>query len=185
VAKRNTVAKAYERHVKAMQAAVGCITHGRFAGVVPKQVRLNAVYTLSLDQGDPVPLWSSAGRLTFSAGQRFRIIHDADVVDGPYRTTTVNYWYQYALLDGRELLTYHWTPEATDSAQRLYPHLHVGFGLLDAQGLFMPGTFSKLHIPTARVSLEAIVRFAIEELGVAPIPRNWNERLLRGEEALS
>lgn len=179
------MAEAYDRHVTSMQAAVGCITHSRFTGATPRQVRLDATETLSLNRGDPVPLWSSAGRLTFSAGQRFRIIHDADVIDGPFRITTVDYWYQYALLDGRELLTYHWTPEAIDTDQRLYPHLHVGFGLLDAEGSFMPDTFSKLHIPTARVSLEAIVRFAIEELGVAPIPRNWKERLLRGEEALS
>ncbi len=47
----------------------------------------------------------------------------------------------------------------------------------------MPDTFSKLHIPTGPVSLAAIVRFAIEELGVTPIPRDWNERLGNVEAA--
>lgn len=185
MAKRNTIAKAYERYVTSMQAAVGCITHSRFVGATPRQVRLNATETLSLNRGDPVPLASAKGRLTFSAGQRFRIVQDLDAANGPYLVIIVQYWYQFALSNDREVLTYHWTPETEGPGERRYPHLHVGSSMLDPDGPYLPDTFSKLHIPTGQVPIEAIVRFAIEGLGVPPIPRDWKERLLKGEAAFS
>ncbi|MGI8964362.1 MAG: hypothetical protein ACR2GI_07655 [Thermomicrobiales bacterium] len=80
-------------------------------------------------------------------------------------------------------MTFHWTPEVNLVGQRKYPHLHVESALLDNDGPFLPDTFSKLHIPTGQLPLESIVRFAIEELGVEPIPNDWSERLRVGEEA--
>lgn len=35
----------------------------------------------------------------------------------------------------------------------------------------------KLHLPTARVSFESVVRFAIEELGASPARQGWQDDL--------
>lgn len=65
-----------------------------------------------------------------------------------------------------ELLTFQWTPNAPPPERR-YPHLHVG-SLVTSGSRFRPGDFNKLHIPTGRLPLEAVLLFAIEELSVEP-----------------
>ena len=162
-----------------MQSAVGCITHSRFVGRLPHLPQLNRTYTLPLNDGDPVSLRSSPG-VVFSAGQKFRIIDDNPVERGQYRATTIQYWYQFATMDGSKLFTWHWTPETRDPGQRRFPHLHIGSGLVDPNGPFLPDTLSGRHIPTGRVSIEAIVRFAIEELGAEPVRQDWDGVLTEG-----
>ena len=57
------------------------------------------------------------------------------------------------------------------------PHLHV---------TSQAGTAAitrKQHIPTGRVSLESVVRFAIAELGVRPIRDDWGRVLDAGQAA--
>jgi hypothetical protein len=44
-------------------------------------------------------------------------------------------------------------------------------------------TLHKLHLPTGRVSIEAVVRFLIEDLDVVPRRRDWSAVLDRHEEA--
>ena len=180
----NTPSQAYRRYFNSLQAAVGCITHGRFTGRIAATPRVNQTYALVLNDGNPEPL-KGRFRLAFSAGQEFRIIQDERADHGPYRATTIQYWYQFQVIDGVRLLTYHWTPETTDPGQRTYPHLHIESGLVDQNGPFNPDTFSKYHIPTERISIEAVVRFAIEELGVEPISSNWESVLNRGQEVFN
>lgn len=178
--KRNTINQAYWRYVTAMQAAVGCITQRRFLGV-RGNFKLNEPYSINLNQGDPVTLTTPHGRIAFSAGQLFRLILDDEAEAGPYRATTVSYWYQFEVDDHVEIIVFHWTPEAEENGARRYPHIHIGPGLLRSSGSFMDGTFHKAHIPTSRVSLEAVVRFAIEELEVRPIKQDWQTILDNGE----
>jgi len=159
-----------------MQAAVGCITHSRFVGRLPRQPQINTTYALPLNDGDPVSLGSALG-LVFSAGQWFGIIEVNAVERGQYLAKTIQYWYELATTDGSKLFTWHWTPETTEPGQRRYPHLHVGSGLIDSNGPFLPDTLHKRHIPTGRVSIEAVVRFAIEELGSEPVRDDWDKVL--------
>lgn len=179
---RNTPQSALRHYIQGLQAVVGCVTESRISVHERSFPQLDTTYPAVLNENNPVTL-AGLRPLTFSGGQEFRIVQDSNAANGPNRITTVKYWYQFALLDGRKLLTFHWTPETTSPGQRTYPHLHVESSLLDPSGPFMPDTFSKLHIPTGPVSLAAIVRFAIEELGVTPIPRDWNERLGNVEAA--
>jgi hypothetical protein len=44
-------------------------------------------------------------------------------------------------------------------------------------------TLHKLHLPTGRVSLEAVVRFLIDDLDVVPRRADWRAILARHEEA--
>jgi hypothetical protein len=127
----------------------------------------------------------SASTISLSAGQRFRIVEDDTIEDGPYRVHTVEYWYLFSLEDGRDILAYHWTPELSDrqreSGQRAYPHIHIGPALLASDSPIFPTTLHKKHVPSGRVSIESVVRFAIEELGVSPILPNWDDILTRNQ----
>lgn len=176
----NTPGRAYQRYFNGLQTAVGCISHGRLTGLSQREPELNRAYSLVLNNGDPEHL-KGLNRIAFSAGQEFRVIRDERAIEGPFRATTIQYWYQFAVIDGPRLLTFHWTPETTDTRQRMYPHLHIESGLLNPDGPFNPDTFSKYHIPTERVSIEAVVRFAIEELEVRPNRKNWNTVLAEGQ----
>lgn len=51
--------------------------------------------------------------------------------------------------------------------QRRLPHLHVG-SLVASASLFRGADFHKLHVPTGVLTLEAVLLFAVEELGVEP-----------------
>jgi hypothetical protein len=64
-----------------------------------------------------------------------------------------------------------------------FPHLHIGPALLGDQDVLRPKDLHHAHIPTERVSLEAIVRLAITEFGVTPIKAGWEALLEQSEEA--
>ena len=74
-------------------------------------------------------------------------------------------------------------PEATGINEVTFPHLHIGSALLAGQTAIRPGDLHHAHIPTGRVSLEAVVRLAITEFGVKPRMGNWEEILQRTEAA--
>jgi hypothetical protein len=95
---------------------------------------------------------------------------------GPWTTTTTEYIYEVS--DERDdlIAAWHWHPEsgrAGDEAPG--PHIHA-YG--DRETL----TLHKLHLPTGRVSLEALVRFLIEDFGVIPRRGDWRTVLSRHEE---
>jgi hypothetical protein len=56
-----------------------------------------------------------------------------------------------------------------------WPHLHA-YGARDML------TLHKLHLPTGRVALEAVVRFLILDLDVVPRRDDWRSVLDRHEE---
>ena len=85
--------------------------------------------------------------------------------------------YHYHLLyeDGTELIRFEWHPYG---ALVRYPHVHVHG--LDADRVITDRT----HIPSGRVSLASVVRFAIEELGVRPLRPDWATVLAKEERTL-
>ena len=104
-----------------------------------------------------------------------RLLHAyALVADaGVWRVHTTGYSYELQLADGREIVAYHYDPSGRSRV--LTPHLHV-------RGLTTPLALGSAHFPTGRVPIEAVVRFAIEELGVSPRRPDWQDVLARGEE---
>lgn len=179
--RRNTPREAFDRYVTPFRDAIRCIAHGTLITSQEWAYHVNEVYSLILNDSDPVQLRSSPA-IYLSAGQHFRIVEDEAVEDGPYRVHTVEYWYLFSLDDGREMLTYHWTPEAVGSGQqKTYPHIHIGPALLAVDSPIFPTTFHKKHVPSGRVSVEGVVRFAIEELGVSPLKSDWSDILNHGQ----
>jgi hypothetical protein len=86
------------------------------------------------------------------------------------------YWYQVRRADGPEVLAFHWHP-AGPGANIPFPHLHLGraLGAIDID--------PKAHVPTGRVSLEAVVAFLIRELGVRPLRPDWESVLAANQAA--
>lgn len=78
-------------------------------------------------------------------------------------------------LDEREIIVYHWHPESL--SDRKYPHLHIGSVLIDSRRHELGKTFSRLHIPTGIITIADVAKMLIEEFGVIPIHRQWDETL--------
>ncbi len=84
----------------------------------------------------------------FSAGELCRIDDDTDAESARFSFQLLSYWYVLSSPEGREMLTFQWTPEADTARTITTPHLHVGsVNVTDAAPL-NPKTFNKLHIPT-------------------------------------
>lgn len=177
----NTPATAVRRHLAPFNAAIRCIEHGTLVASRERDYVAGKESSILLNNGDSLPLRTALPPLYFSLGQRFEIVRDDDIEDGPYRVHTREYWYRFELDDDVELLAFHWTPEAQDDRQRRYPHLHIGSSVLKPDTPILPGELHKRHIPTGRVSVESVIRFAIEELGVHPLIQDWRDVLDQGQ----
>jgi hypothetical protein len=87
--------------------------------------------------------------------------------DRTWRVSSRAYDYRVDGQDGAELLSWHWHPAATFKR----PHLHVA--ALDR----------RKHLPTGRVSLEAVLRLLLVEFDVRPRRGDWEGVLAAGETA--
>lgn len=84
-----------------------------------------------------------------------------------WRVSTALYVYEVRTPDGERVIAYHWHPLLEQREHPYpFPHLHIG----DQAG---PSLLAKRHLPTGRVSLEAVVRFLVDELAVEPIRPDW------------
>jgi hypothetical protein len=82
--------------------------------------------------------------------------------------------YRYQVRDDeeREIIAYHW-----------HPGLGVDYPHVQFKSLSAPVDLRKSHIPTGRISFEAVVRFLVDELEVEPIrDDDWRTMLDRNEE---
>jgi hypothetical protein len=98
-----------------------------------------------------------------------------------WRVELIGYVYHVLDREGREILAYHWHPEAIGPP---FPHLHVT-GRLPAIDLgpgFAPVALGDMHLPTARVTIAAIARLLIVEFGVEPQRPDWESVLAASDE---
>jgi hypothetical protein len=90
-----------------------------------------------------------------------------------WNVSSRGYFYQLHEQGGREIIAFHWHPG--QSQQPDFAHLHI-------DTLHRPPQIQrKHHVPTGRVSLESVVRFAIQELGVRPLRPDWAQVLDAGQ----
>lgn len=75
-----------------------------------------------------------------------------------------SYAYEIQHAAGSMILAYHWHPAGVSPIT--FPHLHLG-------GVLAGIDLSKAHLPTGHVSLQGILRFAVADLGVAPLRADW------------
>ena len=104
-----------------------------------------------------------------------------------WRVRTTGYSYQLSDVDGHELIVYQWDPDPASPSPVKSPHLHIGRSLdhpsLPPAFRLRVGRLVKAHLPTGHVTLTAILRVAIEDLGVTPSRAEW-DALLRTADAV-
>ncbi|MGH3545436.1 MAG: hypothetical protein ACRDPW_05880 [Mycobacteriales bacterium] len=127
--------------------------------------------------GKPISLKTKDARVGLELSMRYEIIHIPDDLErGPYKVSTRGYLYSIQSADGAEVLSYHWHPFGNSAVTR--PHLHMGAVALAPEGLIT----KKAHLPTARISLEQVLRWCITELGVSALREDWERVLNDGED---
>lgn len=137
------------------QRAVSCVTSAVLVGQAYRDA--SEPFTMSFGGGDARLGRAGAFLLLVRHGYRFlppNGAHDS------WRVLTTNYWYHVADRDERVILAYHWHPVGRSTATS--PHLHIG-------GRTTPVDLSKAHLPTGFVTLPAVIRMTITELGVEPL----------------
>lgn len=173
--------------LEALGTVTDCVTAQRLS-VQPEGYEPGVLYAVAFGRtGEPVALRAKAGGpsgLLLDVRHLYAIVPDELAGARPaWRVTTRAY--EYRILDSQEeeLLVYHWQPEGVARGPD-YPHVHVSATVsarvsADARQSF---PLDKRHVPTGRVSLEAVVRFLIAEWGIAYRHRNWVARLNRTED---
>lgn len=167
--------------------ATGCLTQRRLTGdrdpydpSTPHGITFGR-------SGDPAPLRGSAGPSGLLLGVR----HQYQIVPmvsperpGSWRVSTTGY--EYKLLDSleRELVVFHWQPGPTFRGPD-YPHLHLSASLVARVSAIATRELplDRVHIPTGRITIDAVVRMLVVEFGVAPLVPDWERRLARTEAA--
>ena len=157
-------AEAVNNFIELLQKAVSCVTDSVFTaggGYHPTETP----HILMLNSGDPVPLGGES-RLSLSAIHHYRIVR---APDNPnlWAVSTAAYYYTLQDAQNREVIAYHWHPE---QAGVDFPHVHIR-----AKARVGPKDLHKYHLPTNRVTLEAVLRLALSELGVAARHQRRND----------
>lgn len=153
---------ARERFLAPLRRSLSCVTSALV--YAPAGKRPGDVEALALSED---PLWlrsASVGRIQFLLGHEFKVVQEGRK---DFRVTTTGYRYHLLDEDDRELIAWHWHPDAGAG----YPHIHVPAGLVTR----------KAHIPTGRVSIESVLRFLIDDLRVRPARDDYADVLKESE----
>lgn len=117
--------------------------------------------------GNPVRL-NTPLDLFLDVSVQYRLVQDQQKGSGKlWRVKTVAYWYAIEDKNERELIAYHWHPEAKGTTK--LPHLHLESGLNLGQTQFL-----KKHFPTGRVAFEDVLRCLIVEFQAQPRRTDWD-----------
>lgn len=174
-----TPADAVREFITPLQAALGCVAHGKISRTGGGNPQPGQQQQWSLNDGGGVTLrrrvgFPLQGQLELHASMYWRVIEDEREGYGPYRVTTTGYDYSLVIGDKVELWAMHW--HAQGRSHEAKPHLHLGDKILSA---FAPVT-SKSHLRTPRMTFETAIRWAIE-WGTEPLHDDWENRLTLAE----
>jgi hypothetical protein len=169
-----TPQEAIHELLETFKAVVGCVTAEGFVSRYGRRGRAD----LTADFQDEIAILDRRnGRsLKLELQHRYAIV---EAHDERSRWTTTTTEYVYAVSDERDdlIAAWHWHPTSGRAGDEAHsPHIH-------AYGDRATLTLHKLHLPTGRVSLEALVRFLIEDFDVIPRRTDWSAILSRHEEA--
>jgi len=157
-----TPAEAVQNFLDPVQKALSCVCHAVVnvhGGYHPS----TQPHVLTLGDGSPAPLAGNTP-LGLSVIQQYRVIQGTSA-RAPWTVVTVSYYYALEDANSRELFAFHWHPAGPSTIT--FPHLHLGAGVAREQ-------FTTFHIPTGRITLDKVLRFAITELGVRPLRQDWS-----------
>lgn len=128
-----------------------------------------------------VALATTYGRVQFYFRQELRVEHEKGT---GFRLTTRRYWYHLYKGDAIDaFMRWEYVDRKLEPDAR-YPrhHLHVHDVVLPVGDSGAGIDLKKAHLPTGWVTIEEVLRFLINELGVTPpCGDRWNDELLDGE----
>lgn len=130
---------------------------------------------LSFANGQPISLRAPSVEFLLHLSMRYEVVKIDDLDRGPWKVRTRGYTYTLSTADTAEVVAYHWHPNGNPIS---WPHLHMGSAALRPDAVVT----HKQHLPTDRVSVEAIVRYCISELGVPALRPSWQDTLATSEE---
>lgn len=142
---------AREAFLEPLKRALSCITTAQL--LARKVTSTDEVQALTLSE-EPLRLRSTTmGGLYLSLAHRYRLVSESAK---NWHVSTVAYDYRLDDQNKRELISWHWHPAPLRGPD--FPHVHVNdhpFG-------------RHAHVPTARVSVESILRLLLTDLQVRP-----------------
>lgn len=168
---------AFGAFVGPLTDALACIAQTKILTSPDGKTALGPVHTLFItgtgnDDGF-IGLAGAVG-LELRARMYYEIIRDSRVGYGPYRVTTKGYDYSLRTADGCAVVDFHWHPNG--NSHETSPHLHLGAAQLQPDAVLR----NKQHLPTGRITFEAVVKSAIES-GADPLRGDFAERLQETE----
>lgn len=173
-----TPREAIQAFVEPLERAVSCLA----GGLEPKvngDFELGTQHVVTFGSGRGFPVAHPSGRFAVAVSLRF-VIKEADLPAGPFRTGVVGYTYEVRTnpkdeAKGERVLAFHYHPRPGSYQQ---PHLHVSSKLTTSVSHL--GVALGRHIPTGRVTLEEVVQYLVDEMGVRANRPDWLEVLTLG-----
>jgi hypothetical protein len=157
--------------------ALSCVANTRFAVSPNGKTDLHKTHALHVTGigNDGYVRLRGEPKLELRARMYYEVIHDDRLEYGPLRVTTRGYDYSLRTADGCEVVDYHWHPLGKSHVTA--PHLHLGEAQLRHDAVLS----SKDHLPTGRITFEAVVRIAINS-GATPLHADHEKRLAATED---
>jgi hypothetical protein len=161
-----TAHQALAAFIEPMQRVLSCTSS---ANVVYRLPHASQVQTLTTSEA-PIRLRTSTNAaFLLSADQQYQLVWSPDPKRGPWKVQTRAYRYRIDREGEGELVSWHWHPPMGVP----FAHMHTP----------PAAQLHGLHLPTGRVSLEAVVRLLLAELDVRPCRQDWREVLDEAEDA--
>ena len=160
-------ADAVNNYRHGIQRAISCVTTS-VANVAGGYYPSPFPHRLTINNGESVTLGGHS-QFMFGLQQNYRIV-ESEETGTPWRVDVIGYDYVIYDAEQREVLLYHWHPRGNSPVET--PHLHLEQGAQVGRA-----EIRDAHLPTGDVSLSAILRVLIEEMGVQPRRPNWNSIL--------
>ena len=152
-------------YITNLQKRVSCVTSSVINAEIYQPAP--APHSLTINDGEPVLLSGPSG-LQLALRQYFVAVDS--VQSSTWQIEVSSYFYELLDSDGREVLAYHWHPRGNSPVAT--PHLHLEQGAQVGRP-----EVRDAHLPTGDVSLNAILRVLIEEMGVQPRRPDWDSIL--------
>jgi hypothetical protein len=158
-----TAREADDAFLAPLRRALSRLTNAQLFVSPEAPQRALLLYGSGLPSGDLPPTSSVIdGGILLRLRQQFRSVEEADAAPGErWHVSTIAYDYRLSRArDGSELLSWHWHPRTGVT----FPHVHVAADDLSR----------KTHVPSGRVSMEAVLRMLLGELQVPAQRADWS-----------
>jgi hypothetical protein len=160
-----TCREAVDAFLTPLQDTLACVVKAKITLSEGGYNTAGRIHGLTLNRDQAVKL-RGPKQLLLRVQMNYEIVPVEEPGRPPWRVTTHAYNYEVQNSSGEGVVSYHWHPKGKVKG----PHIHLGHTQL-AKDVVL---HNKLHLPTARMSLEGVVRHCIEELWVESLRDDWD-----------